>query len=300
MSEQTTSPNPPPAAGTPQNNEAASNEELGGLFQENENKSAGATTETEAAATGAEGAAGEAGAGESGVATTEKATTSITRDDIVEILKEAGLGEREAPAPQPPPQPEMTAEQFEKAFNVFNPSEDLVKRLTDESPAVRIKALQEMRDGVIRQAMTMTEYRVQQHLATLRANDIEPLHNYVSTRQAADFHDEFFEKYADLEPYELIVDAVSSRLQEKGFTAKSREEVMKRYADDARAVVKELLAKGGTTAAPAKGNGATTTKPKRQMSTLTGGGQGGGSGAATTDKYAGLPPTVAAGLAVLD
>ena len=202
-------------------------------------------------------------------------------------------------------EPELTPEQFEKAFNVYQPSEELVKRLTDESPAVRIKAIQDLRDGVMRQAMTMMEYRMNQHLAALRSQSIEPLQTYVSERQATEFHDEFFKKYPDLAPYELIVDAVAAKLQSKGFTAGSRSDIMKRFADDSKAAVQALLAKGATAPAAASGgNGSTPNKVARRMSTLSSGGQGGGSkpggNGSASDKYSNLPKNVAAGLSVFD
>jgi hypothetical protein len=237
----------------------------------------------------------------------EKPASNLSRDDIVEILKEAGLGgEERQTAPAAAAEPELTVEQFEKAFNVYKPSEDLVRRLTDESPAVRIKAMTEYRDGVVKQAMTMVEYRINQRLGTLQSSVIEPLQSYVSERQAREFHDEFFEQYPDLQPYEIIVDAVAAKLQERGFTAKNRDEVMKRFADDAKAAVSALLAKGGTAsggAATATGsNGGGTVKTQRRMSTLSSGGQGGTTkaGGGGDDKYKDLPPNVAAGLAALD
>jgi hypothetical protein len=144
------------------------------------------------------------------------------------------------PASQLPPE-HVIDKQFEKMFNVFKADENLLRQLTDESLAVRLKAIETLRDGFIRQAMTMAEYRMQQHIEKLRKQAIEPLQTYMSERQAIEFRDEFFKRYPELEPYESIVDDVAAKLQEKGFTAPTRDEVMKRFADDAKVAVQASL-----------------------------------------------------------
>src|ERR1035441_8112830 len=268
MSEPTISPNPATPVGMEKiNNQpgVASEAELGGIFQDNDHVPAGAEPTPEAGAAAAGG--GAAGVPAQQVAEPEvesQPKTSLTREDIVGILAEAGMGARQ-PERQVAPVPDLTPEQFEKAFNVYNPTEDLVKRLTDESPAVRIKAMTEYRDWVVRQSMTMMEYRIKQYVDTLRANDIAPLSTYVSERQAHEFRSEFYEKFPDLKPYEIIVDKVADRVLASGWTG-SRDEVMQKFADDSKAVVGEMLAVGKV--APAGGNGGAV--PARRMSTLYG------------------------------
>ena len=155
-------------------------------------------------------------------------------------------------------------------------------------------------DGVIRQAMTMSEYRIKQYIDNLRTIDIAPLSSYVSERQAHEFRSEFYEKFPDLKPYEIIVDKVADRVLASGWTG-SRDEVMQKFADDSKAVVGEMLAVGKV--APAGGNGA-AAQPARRMSTLSGGGQGGSSRPSLVPtgeaKYAGFSKNVAAGMAALD
>ena len=305
MSEPTKGPNPVNPEGTPQQPTldrqpgVASEAELGGIFQDNPHEPAGATPAAPADSPAESG--GAAGAPAQPVVEPEvesQPKTSLTREDIVGILAEAGLGSQPA-THQAAPVPDLTPEQFEKAFNVYNPTEDLVKRLTDESPAVRIKAMTEYRDGVVRQSMTMMEYRIKQYVDTLRANDIAPLSSYVSERQAHEFRSDFYEKFPDLRPYEIIVDKVADRVLASGWTG-SRDEVMQKFANDSKAVVGEMLAAGK--GAPAGGNGGAA--PARRMSTLSGGGQGGSSRPALVAtgeaKYAGFSKNVAAGMAALD
>src|ERR1043165_1990693 len=310
---QTASPNPSTTVGATQTSTDPGVDNGGGLFQDNPNQPVG-VAEPGAAPAATPGAEPAAAGGSTEPTTEPTATgadddkTSLTRDDIVDILREAGLG---APTAQPSAaavaEPQITQEQFDKMFNVFKADETLVKRLTSEVPAERIQAITDLRDGLIKQAMTMAEYRVKQHLDHLVSERIIPIQSYVSERQAADFHSEFYEKNPDLKPYELIVDAVSTKLTQKGFTAATRDEVIKRFATGAGAAVKAMTGQPTTaTAGGGAGNGAPGGgKPsgKHQMSTLTAGGQGGtsrpgGSGAA--EQYKGLPANVAGGLSALD
>jgi hypothetical protein len=235
----------------------------------------------------------------------EAPAASLSKQDIIDILSQAGVGQRVAPTPQTQAaaaaETQMTPEQFEAAFNVFKPSEDLVRRLTDENAGVRIKAITELRDALVKQVMTMADYRMKQYSDHIRKNDIEPLRTYVSEAQARDWRDTFFKKYPDLEKHEIIVDAVATKLEQQGFTATSREAIMKRFAEDSRTVIKQLLA--GNAAGAAGGNGAQPAKPQgRRMSTVTTGGQTGTSRPTSGSKteYSGLAKEVASGLSVFD
>lgn len=204
--------------------------------------------------------------------------TSLSKDDVVEILREAGLGtprEAAATTATTADAPQMSQEQFNKMFNVWQPSADFLAQLRHEDPATALKAMEQLRDNVIRQALTLAEYRIQQHLEKTQKDfesRLEPLSSYVTERQATDFRDTFFQKYPELEKYEKIVEAVSIKLQNAGFKGKTRDEVMAKYADEAKLVLKDVLS---TDAANAGKNGGQSAKTatKSRMSTLTGGGQ---------------------------
>ena len=207
------------------------------------------------------------------------ATTGLSKEDIASILKEAGLGGKAAPDTSVG-RPLPTTEELEKLFNVWKPSNELIAQLRSEKPEDAVAALTAIRDGLLKQAMSMAEYRVQQLLKGLQDDQIAPLQSFVSEAQANSFRSDFFTKYPDLEKYETIVDAVAAKLQQSGFKAESREKVMERFATEAQAIVKSLLAGSGAAGAAA-GNGKTGSgnPPQRKMSTLTGGGHGpGGTG----------------------
>ena len=222
-------------------------------------------------AQGANAGAAAAGAGAGGAA----ATSGLSKDDVKEILSAAMEKVGERPAATAAAEPQMSAEDFEKAFNVFKFTPDMLAQLRHEDSAVALKAFHALRDGLIRQAMTMAEYRMKQYVDNLRTNDIGPLQTYVSEAQATSFRNDFFQEYPDLEKYETIVDAVATKLGASGFTAPTRKEVMARFADETKVIVAQLTATGGNGANNGGGN-KSTGAAKRQMSTLTGGGQAGG------------------------
>lgn len=226
---------------------------------------------TETSASSAEGGSGDAAA--------SGATTNLTTEDIQKILEnvlpKAAAQAQATPAAAAAPQ--MTQEQYEQAFNVYKPDTNLITLLRSEDPNIALKAFVMLRDGLIRQAMTMAEYRMQQYRDWMLQNHVSPLTSYVAEQRATSFRNDFFVKYPDLVPYEMIVDAVATKSEREGtLNGKPRAEIMKHFADDARAVIKQLLANGKTAdgkkivAFTANGNGA-----QRRMSTLTSGGQGG-------------------------
>ena len=232
--------------------------------------------QTGAAAAGADqggdgAGAGAADAGAGGAAAA--ATSGLSKDDVKEILSAAMEkvgGERQQTTTA---EPQMSAEDFEKAFNVFKATPELLAQLRHEDSAVALKAFHALRDGLIRQAMTMAEYRMKQYVDNLRTNDLAPLQSYVSEAQATSFRNDFFGQYPDLEKYETIVDAVAAKLGAAGFTAPTRDEVMKRFAEETQKIVAQLTATQGN---GADGKMKTATTGGRKMSTLTGGGQTGG------------------------
>lgn len=211
--------------------------------------------------------------------------TGITKEDIEAILERVmpaavAAGKSEEPAAAVATAPTYTQEQYDQMFNVYKPTADLLTRMRSEDPQVALKALAEMQQGLIKQAMTMAEYRMQQYRDSILkkyGDDLAPIQSFVTEQQATSFRNDFFKDYPDLEPYETIVDAVAAKLQGQGWQGKDRKDVMKRFADESQAVVQTLLAKAGGNGAAASGKKvvAFPATDKKRMSTLTGGGQGG-------------------------
>lgn len=201
------------------------------------------------------------------VETTEQPAppTGLTKDDITNILRDVM-----PPPVQPAPaaQPQLSQEEYDRLFNVWKPQTALLKDLRSEDEAVQMKALVELRDGLVRQSSTIAEARLQHLLGELRTKDITPLQSFIQEQQNQALQTEFYTKNKDLEPYSEIVDAVSTKVFADG-KKHGKEEAFKLAADASRDVINRMLA--------AKG-GQPLAKPaaKRQMSTsLVGGGQGG-------------------------
>ena len=182
----------------------------------------------------------------------------LTKEDITAILREvipAAKKEDEAPR--------LTPEEFERRFNVFKPSTKLIEDLRSEDPQVALKAIEELRDGLVRQAYTMADVRMQQMAEALLKQYIAPVMTSVQEQQAERYETAFYKSYPDLSKYSDIVDAVAIRLNESGFKG-SQKEVFDRVAQDVRAVLKKM--------------GVKLPEKSSKMSTLTRGGQAGGSG----------------------
>ncbi len=204
------------------------------------------------------------------------ASSGLSKDDVSEILKGAfAQMPQQTAAPSTTPEPQMSQEDFEKAFNVYKASPELLAQLRSEDPKIALQAVHALRDGIIRQAMTMAEYRVQQHLEKLLGEHVAPLQSYVTEQQATSFRNDFFKKNPELEKYESLVDAVSVKLEKSGWKGKTRDEVFKKYAEETNTIVKQLLAAGGQNGGQAQTTtgSAAATPGKNRMSTLTGGGQ---------------------------
>jgi hypothetical protein len=227
----------------------------------------------------------------------------LSKDDIQEILAGAlesvGGATAEKSNATAPAAREWTQDDFNRTFNVLKFSPELLAQLRHETPEVAMKALEQIRDGMVRQAMTMAEYRIQQLVKEIRDNDLAPIQSYVSEQQATGFRNDFFKDYPDLEKYEEIVDAVALRLENVIKPGTSRADVMKQYAEATTKIIEKLTAaKGGTTNGTVKPVG--TATGKNRMSTLTGGGQNTGGRSTAAGKYNTGNPHVDDGLAALD
>jgi len=184
-------------------------------------------------------------------------------------------------------QRQYTEDEYNRAFNVWQPSDELLAQLGSEDPTQRKAALKALRDGIVKQTLTLAEARMQMYRDAVYNEHIAPIQSFVSEQQARSFRDDFFKSYPDLAPYETVVEAVAAKLQTTGYQANSRQEVMKRYATDTRKVIKTLLARakgtnsnggGDSSAAVASGQaGKPPANGGKRMSTLTSGGQGGSS-----------------------
>src|SRR5258706_8492091 len=98
----------------------------------------------------------------------EVKSTGLTKEDITGILKDAGLGSQREEKVEATPKKELPQDELEKLFNVWKPSAELLAQLRSEKPEDAMAALVAIRDGLLKQSMTMVEHRVQQLLSKLQ------------------------------------------------------------------------------------------------------------------------------------
>ena len=248
---------------------------------------AGADSEEAGVKEGADTAGGEGATGEA-----TPAVTGLSKDDIAAILQKAGIGEKPAAVEKTESKAVPTVDELEKMFNVFKPSAELIAQLRAEKPEDAMAALVTIRDGMIRQAMTMVEYRVKQLMDNLNNETIAPLQNYVSEAQATSFRSDFFKTYPNLEKYESLVDAVAAKLQQGGYHGPTREAVMKRFAEETQKVVTQLTGATGGNSDGKGDKGAAAGGTRRMSSLSTGGAATAGKGGSGSAKDAKGPPGI--------
>jgi hypothetical protein len=224
------------------------------------------------------------------------APTGISEEALTRILQEVIPARQQTP-PAEQRQPELTQEQYNQMFNVWQPPNDLIARLRSDDPATANRALLEMRDGIVKQQSTIAEARIQQGVkAATDAMEarLTPLQSFYQEQQNQALEAEFFETNKDLKPYAAIVDAVSAKVCGDG-VKRSKKEVFDQVALHSRTVVDQIKKAAGVPA-EVNGNGNGTPAPRsggRQMATLAGGGQQGGRGG-------GAAPQRKPGMAIFD
>ena len=197
-----------------------------------------------------------------------QAQPQLTAEAIAEAMKKVGVGTQAAPQPEK----QYTQEDFDKAFQVFNPSPELVAAITAGGEG-SLKAMQQLRDGLVRQAVTMASYMIQDQMEKYEAKfkpQFEPIQKYVTEKQVKELYDDFYTANKDLKPYDSIVQAAVQQLKGEGASFKSKEEGFKAAAERTRSILKSLP---GISLDP-EGTGGQSPNPTR-MPTLSKGGQGG-------------------------
>jgi hypothetical protein len=197
-----------------------------------------------------------------------KPQPSLTKDDVTQILASVipAAMERAKPAEQ---ERQYTKEEIDKMLNVWNPDVGFLKKMGIAEPtAENLAALTELRDGLIRQANTMTDARLRQYVKE-QLTEFEDVRQYVSERRAAEVLDNFYGKNPDLKDYEEIVDAVSSRLEKNGLKG-TQDQVFTEVAKGAREVLKRMNVKAPAAGAKPASNGSAS-----RMSRLAGSGSSG-------------------------
>lgn len=199
---------------------------------------------------------------------------------------------RQSGQPAQPAQPQqMTEEEFNKTFHVFNMNEELLNGLRSDDPAKVMAAYNEMAKHMVRNAVAVAAHLMGQETRQLEGR-FKPVMTYYQEQQTKALEGRFYAAHPKLKGFEPIVNAAATawKQQNPNFTG-SEADAFKGVASLVEATLKKIPG-----AQPAAGqqrpqNGAAPRKMSTVSSTGGPGGasrqqgqQGGGSGVDPTAK----------------
>jgi hypothetical protein len=136
-----------------------------------------------------------------------------------------------------PPQKEMTSEEAKRLLNVWEPTPDWLTKY--DNLETRSSALAELRDGFIRQADTITQYRLNEMAERMQQTYGQAVH-YMQTQEARAGEWRFKQAFPDLGHEELrpLLYAVSQNLVQQGIPFRNERELFHAIATGVEAVIK--------------------------------------------------------------
>lgn len=196
---------------------------------------------------------------------------------FAEGLKQAGFVPQAKAEQTPPP---LTPEEAKKLLNVMEIDDKFVEEF--DNLDTRKAKLEAFRDGVIRQADTVTQLRLQQFQQQIESR-YAPVEQYVSTQEATARETRFNTTYPDLAKPELIPlrDTIINGLASQGaLRGKSEKEIFTLIASSAEAVIKQANPAFKLSPAGSSPAGKPTKTNPNAIRPTTGGAGGGGGGKA--------------------
>lgn len=195
---------------------------------------------------------------------------AITVEAVRELLRsERGQGQQQQQEKQ------YTAEELDQMFDVWKPQMELVTAIREGDEAAALKAMTDMRNGLLKQANKMTEYQMQ-ILKRELLGQVQPAVAFANDQAAAKDREEFFKANEDLRPNEKLVTTVFNALRAEGVKAPTVAAAYKLLADRTRALLPNNNGNGsgdGQSSAASNTNG---NRPKPAQ--LSRGSQAGGGG----------------------
>lgn len=197
----------------------------------------------------------------------ERQPSQLTPEQITASVRE---GLRQSQPAQPERQ--WTKEELDKAFNVWQPTQEVVDQLLQGGENA-LKAFAALRDGLSKQFGTLLQYSIE--VAKQELNEkMTPALTFAQAEAAARDRADFFEQNEDLAPYEKLTQTVFNALKAEGYQAATKEEAFKTLADRTRA----LIPQGNGAGATQSGGARTTTPTQKRPASLSSGSQAGGGG----------------------
>lgn len=205
----------------------------------------------------------------------------LSAEDIARIVGSSVAASIPKPtAPTPPP---MTKEEAAKMLNVMGIDDDFLAKF--DNMETRKAMLERFRDGVVLNADTVAQIRIQQAIEAIEKKYEErfgPLESHFTKAQEEQVKQSFVTKYPGLaDPkHEMILTAVANHLKASGATYKTQDEFFTALATGSEKVLKQYdpnfnLAASANVNNKTKPNGARNALP----TTTPGGGGGGARGA---------------------
>lgn len=212
--------------------------------------------------------------------------SGMTPDQISALVRSAVGEVAQQHAPQDPP--EVMMAKFNKAFNVYNFDPDKLAKLgyaQDQIELIR-PVYEDMRDGLVRQAVTMSNYQIgllKEELVKM----FQPALASAQSQMEEKLKGEFLAANKDLVGYEPLLEEIKTRYVAQNRQFKTKEELFSTIATEAKGIISKVFAKGGQSAQQGNGGaGQQQQQGSHRMSTVSAGGQGGAGGqaAGTGDK----------------
>lgn len=227
---------------------------------------------------GAGGQASDSGSGSGtqsdGQGGTPPVAPVLTADAIAEAMKKAGLGGQPAAAAAQPER-QLSQEDLDRAFQTWHPTPELLTQITAGGEN-GLKALMAMRDGLVRQAVTMASLIVQDRMQKYQDEfrpQFEPVLSYVNEARVAQMYKEFYEENKDLTQYDAVVRAAVDQMKSEKLQFATKKEGFKTLADRTRAILKSIP--GFQAGGEPNGNQGGSSSGATRMPALSRGGQGG-------------------------
>lgn len=240
-------------------------EGMGEVMESQEGTTEGSAEATATAEVGVEGSEGDSAGAR------QQAVAQLSEEQLKRLIQAASSKEPAGEAGESKP---MSAEEYEKLFNVVKVGEQEVEALLDpdSTPAQKAEALQGLLHATARMATTISAYQMALLRDQLEKN-LQPAVQFAQAQAEQKLAEEFLSTYPDMKGYEPLLLLIRDKLVKEGAKFDSKEEAFKAVYARAQEVMKRLPNSPGTSGAAPKGG---TSKPK--MSVVSGGGGVGKSG----------------------
>jgi len=137
--------------------------------------------------------------------------------------------------------PELTPAEIAKLTNEWQPDDKFLDQLFGDEEGItreqQVAALAQMRDGMMRQSMTLASYYIQQQLAPLQ-QQLQQFQQVNAETTGAEKEQQFFAKYPALNDFKEITVTVAKAIDKTKFT--SEDQLLAAIAKETAQMIKKL------------------------------------------------------------